>query len=516
MTPAMSSSLSTFGFGVYSTLGGALIAACAVLGFLLLRCVWKAYQLRHFPGPKPSSVLFGHSLETQGIMYKSMDTYPEPFLSWMNQYGGAIYLRESLTPTLLITDPVACQHLLVQNASNYPRQSFFQAYFEDTFFGPNVSTTNGAQHDMYKSLLMPLFSAKNVKAHVEIFEAHAQRCCDTVLTKFCKTKTAVDMKEVLAKLLLSTLGVSLLGCNVDEDPKTAKAFNDYLFVPRLGQFVSILVHTWYLYLPLPSLVQRQAARETLKQTLTAVMEKKQARLDAPRDLMDLVTPHLSKDETLAHAMMLLTGGHENGSTTLAWTFATLANHPKVVARIRHEYNSVLAKFGSLATDDAISHLTYTHAVVQETLRMHSPYLYRRVSVTGEQVPMAGGDAIYIPAGTSIRIQTAAMHRNPTYWTNPNAFVPERFMHGSAEWTADLALRGGKTHTSFYMPFGLGGMQCMASRYIMAEMKLVVATFIGRFNFDVASDADLAHRFNAFTIAPTKLKMNVHNVEACRM
>ncbi|KAF0719870.1 Aste57867_731 [Aphanomyces stellatus] len=129
--------------------------------------------------------------------------------------------------------------------------------------------------------------------------------------------------------------------------------------------------------------------------------------------------------------------------------------------------------------------------------------------------MSNGDSVFVAGGSSIRIQTAALHRNPLFWTSPNAFVPERFVEGSAEWNADLALRGWKVHTSFYMPFGMGGMQCLAYRCIMVQMEVIVATFVGRFDFKLAPDAQLKRRFNGFTMPPTKLSIDVRHMHASR-
>ncbi|KAF0719873.1 Aste57867_734 [Aphanomyces stellatus] len=217
-----------------------------------------------------------------------------------------------------------------------------------------------------------------------------------------------------------------------------------------------------------------------------------------KDLIEWMLLHLPPNEVLAHIMTLLIGGQENGSMALSWTFALLASHLDVVAKIRSEYNSIMRDYESLVHADAMSKIPFTHAVIQETLRLYSPALFRRICTTGEHVPTSNGDTLYPRA--------AAMHRNPIYWTNPHKFVPERSMDGTDEWNADLVLRGGKGHSSFYIPFGMGGMQCLAYRYIMVNMEVVVATFVGRLDFELAPDARLTRRFNGLTMSPSKLKM----------
>ncbi|CAK4241280.1 unnamed protein product, partial [Aphanomyces euteiches] len=55
-------------------------------------------------------------------------TLPEPFLSWTKKHGGALWLREFTIHSVLFTDPVALQHMLIANGNNYPRLPIARAY----------------------------------------------------------------------------------------------------------------------------------------------------------------------------------------------------------------------------------------------------------------------------------------------------------------------------------------------------------------------------------------------------
>ncbi|KAF0699560.1 Aste57867_9897 [Aphanomyces stellatus] len=104
---------------------------------------------------------------------------------------------------------------------------------------------------------------------------------------------------------------------------------------------------------------------------------------------------------------------------------------------------------------------------------------------------------------------AAIHRNPLYWTKPDEFLPERFIQDSTAWNADLVLRQGKPHTYFFLPFSEGAINCMCSRLAKAEMLLVVATVVGKFDFELAPTADLRHHFTGATLRPSKVDVTIH-------
>ncbi|KAF0720483.1 Aste57867_276 [Aphanomyces stellatus] len=487
----------------------------AAASSVLVAALWKLFLLRHIPGPQSTSWLFGHALETLGVLWHNIDVYPEPYVSWMLQFGGVFRIREGLTPVVVVTDPKAMYHVLARNNHNYHRDFVVQAHYDDVLFGANLITTSGPGHDRLKKHEMPPMSASRVKSYVGIFERHALRCCDSVLAHASKAKTSVDMKLELAQFMLEVLGAAIFSFDFVEHPVTATTFQDYLFRTTVVDLIGVALCPTYLHWPLRRHARRHAARQLLHDTFTIAIQAKKKQCgcqpttnaDEPRDILDTMLPHLTSDEALAETMVILSGGLENTSTALAWGFASLASHPNVVSKIRAEYEAHMAKHGSLAGHE----LKYTTAVVQEILRLYPSTMLRRVSAKCDNIPMTDGSTVFIPEGTFITTQTAAMHRLPQYWTDPNDFVPERFVEDSPEWQEDLALRGGKAHASVYLPFAVGGMQCLGFRFAPAAMQVVVATIVGRFDFELAGDADLRRKLNVLTMPPTKLTMTLKAV-----
>ncbi|KAH9111120.1 hypothetical protein AeMF1_014288, partial [Aphanomyces euteiches] len=111
-------------------------------------------------------------------------------------------------------------------------------------------------------------------------------------------------------------------------------------------------------------------------------------------------------------------------------------------------------------------------------------------------------------GSIIEIYMVAMHRHPKYWANPEAFIPERFLEGTPEWNADLALRDGKPHAYYFLPFSVGSKSCIGQRFSLLEMQLFVAMFVGQFDFKLGQDADTTVSYALATITPVRLTTHV--------
>ena len=81
----------------------------------------------------------------------------------------------------------------------------------------------------------------------------------------------------------------------------------------------------------------------------------------------------------------------------------------------------------------------------------------------------GGRAL--PAGAFVGAATTLVHMDPELYPEPGKFNPERFLGrgpGAAE----------------YFPFGGGARRCLGATLAMAEMKIVLATLLREFSFQV--------------------------------
>ena len=77
-----------------------------------------------------------------------------------------------------------------------------------------------------------------------------------------------------------------------------------------------------------------------------------------------------------------------------------------------------------------------------------------------------------------------MHYDPKYFSDPEAFMPERFMPTQHP---DLAAR---QHLKAFNPFGFGPRVCVAYKFAMQEAILALITLYSRFSFTLKEGYEL--------------------------
>ena len=143
----------------------------------------------------------------------------------------------------------------------------------------------------------------------------------------------------------------------------------------------------------------------------------------------------------------------------------LAQHPAAEAKLHAELDHVLA--GRLPRSEDFVKLPFTRAIIEESMRLHSPlYLLIRGALADDVVC---GKRIH--KGGVVVLSPPVLHRNPLYWERPDDFVPERWFDAEAE---------RKRPRFAWVPFGGGPRQCIGNSFAMMEAVLILATLAQRF------------------------------------
>ncbi|XP_016940339.3 probable cytochrome P450 6u1 [Drosophila suzukii] len=168
---------------------------------------------------------------------------------------------------------------------------------------------------------------------------------------------------------------------------------------------------------------------------------------------------LGDAEIAAQAFGFLLAGLGPLNATLGFCLYELARHPELQDRARREIKKTLDRHGGQVTPEFLRDLRFTKQVLNETLRLHTPHPFLLRRATKEfELP---GSVFVIARGNNVLIPTAAIHRDPEIYPEPERFDPDRF-----EEEAKLS----RPQASF-LPFGDGLRGCIAARF--AEQQLLV-------------------------------------------
>ncbi|KRT84524.1 cytochrome P450, partial [Oryctes borbonicus] len=118
----------------------------------------------------------------------------------------------------------------------------------------------------------------------------------------------------------------------------------------------------------------------------------------------------------------------------------------------------------------LAKMNYLQAVIQETMRLYPPVPYLTRKLTEDMKY----DGMILKKGLTVVMINYEIHKNPKYYTEPNKFMPERFL---SEKTSDA-------HMFSYIPFAAGPRSCIGNRYAMLSMKTFLSKLL--LNYEIIS------------------------------
>lgn len=89
----------------------------------------------------------------------------------------------------------------------------------------------------------------------------------------------------------------------------------------------------------------------------------------------------------------------------------------------------------------------------------------------------------LPPGTIVATQGWSVHRDPSVFTLPDTFMPDRWLESSSP---DYCKQLAKMQQHF-MPFGLGSRVCVGQNLAMIVLRVAVAAIVR--NFDILAPAE---------------------------
>lgn len=194
---------------------------------------------------------------------------------------------------------------------------------------------------------------------------------------------------------------------------------------------------------------------------------------------------LSDADIVAILWEMIFRGTDSVAILLEWILAELVLHPEIQQKLAFEINNVVG--ADKVCDADIARLPYLQAVVFETLRLHPPgplLSWARLAIHDTEI--AGH---HIPAGTTAMVNMWAISHDPSIWSDPLAFTPERFL-GSTGAGPNFDIRGSDLRLA---PFGAGRRVCPGRALGLATVNLWLARLVQQFVFtpDPAHVVDLS-------------------------
>lgn len=209
-----------------------------------------------------------------------------------------------------------------------------------------------------------------------------------------------------------------------------------------------------------------------------------------------------KATVIADSALAIIAGSDTTASVFSNMVYCLLKNPHAYKRLRAEVDEFYPPEENSLDPKHHSKMPYLEAVINETLRLYP------VVPSGSQrapEPGTGGTLMgthYIPENTSVRVHFWSVHRDPRNFSQPESFLPERWLaaegleappaglSGAPPGADSAAARGTFVHNAnAYMPFSFGPWNCVGKALALLELRCVATHMMQRLDVRFADGWD---------------------------
>jgi cytochrome P450 len=376
----------------------------------------------------------------------------------MAAYHGTYRVHLGRRRFIVTQDPAFIEHVLKKNHRNYFK-SDIQTDALGRFLGSGLLTSNGDFWLRQRRLIQPGFHLEKIRGLYEIMQR-------TVLKFLSALEPGeVDVYPLMNRLAFDIVMNTLFNVAI---PETLRV--------ELGRFIADtqdfvmrdLRHphlSWWFRLS-GELKENHLKARRAREIIAGIVQERRPSVGIHGDLLDMLLQAryedtgepMREEQLIDEILVLIIAGHETTANALSWILFLLANNPA-------ERSTLRARTKDLGLLDTTTD-AYLRAVINEGLRLYPPaYISDRVALNDDTF-----NGYTFPAGTIIILFYYGLHRDSRHWSEPERFLPARFLGTSP-----------REQGNVFFPFGSGPRLCIGNNFAMAEMAIFLQPFIGQFD-----------------------------------
>ncbi|KAF3921535.1 hypothetical protein AA313_de0201857 [Arthrobotrys entomopaga] len=493
----------------------AYIPAGYIFVYMPLRFIYRLYfdPLSNIPGPKlPLISDFATQLFT--LITGQQETFVYQVREWHERYGPII----RVSSTEVHINDIDSFNTIFKVGTKFGKS---QRYYDSpTSTGQSLIDLRDfhAVH-LRRSALQPYFSKNTVRK----LEGLIQSKVDLFLNR---------LTENLGSTVNLSRGFRCVTADIITTYSYEKCFNALhhpTFSPDWMIAFEDLIHTANLIVTLPRLVagiewlfenvisknlamlispNLAHSKEFEHHCKDAVFDQKKRWLAGERNMVTVFEQLFQDDEKkgrkaatdgqlTGEAFLMVAAGMDTTGHALTIAAYNLIKYPEVEKKLLQELRTVMPELRSEVTEEVVQSLPFLHACIKESLR----FSLGVAQPLARDVPVATGATILghqLPPGTITMNSNYIYHMNPKVFPNPEKWDPERWF-----------VEDTKEMENYFMPFSRGARICIGLNLAWAELSLVLAKVVRR--FELAYAEDFKHEnmeWGAFFIPATKGMLTV--------
>lgn len=384
------------------------------------------------------------------------------------KYGHRILLNFFGRDVFIISHPEDVLHVLKTNNSGYTKGRTTKAL--RSFLGSGLITNDGDSWRKQHRLIRPIMNLKSV---YEI----APRILSTSLEfipeieKQSEINAFREMNRLTWRIVLKTLFSQEITTEMDD---WLGDILDLMQIVTTKTRSSIPIPFW---VPTKNHVRMKMIIEKFDHHVYGIIKERRAG-QKKHDLLQLLidaqeegTAQMTDREIRDEIMTFMMAGHETITNSMTWTLMELAKNASYKEKIKDEAEI----FFKNKSFEELNAMPWHGAVIDEVMRLWPPvWVFMRQSEGADQI----GD-LKIPPKTNVVLAPFLSHRAKDLWERPNEFWPERFLPEAKK----------KIVPGSFYPYGLGPRACIGAYFAGMEAKIILATLIHHFDWDIKAIED---------------------------
>jgi len=459
-------------------------------------------EIGELPGP-PGLPLIGNLLQIdKPHIHRQVER-------WSEQFGPYFRIRLGLRQILVVADHGAIGALLRDRPEGFRRTQRLYQITREMGLPPGVFGAEGEAWRRQRKMVMAGFDPRHLRAY---FPSLVKVCArlERRWRGAASRATAIDLQRDLMRFTVDAISGLAFGADVntlESDDEVIQRHLDKIFPALFARMLAPLpTWRWWKSAADRDLDRSVAAVSAAIDGFVAAARQRLAadaeRRAAPHNLLEAMVvaaddpgSGITEREVAGNVMTMLLAGEDTTANTLAWAIWLLTRHPAALARARAEIDAIGA--AAAWTPERLAELRYVEACANETMRLKPVAPFLMLQALRETTV---GD-IRVPAETLIWTNLRHDSVREDFFSRAAEFDPERWLHGEAR-----ALSVNR----IAMPFGAGPRVCPGRQLAMLEIKMALATLLGRFEIDSVSAADSGEpdELMSFTMTPSPLTMRL--------
>ena len=476
------------------------VTMCCISLWLWYRHYYQPYivlkRLIGLPGPQPE-MLFGNS---RALVKKAWVEWTK---QWNEQYGPTYLYFVGIQPVIYTEDPKIVHSVLINKASSFIERLGMPFVFDEKSDGKEVNSLFGANRHEWRRMhriFSPLFTSKKVMQMGPLVEI----CCTRMMKRLDKElhdNDTIDVYELFGDFTLEAILTIAFGRDLDSQSNEGKHLVDCLRkltdtgnaedngLGNVGMITTLSHARWTISLFRALMKKTPIAKSWnyLNDVARMIVDERSLvnsnRADLLQGMIRLMnneangdTRALNKAEVILNSRIFILGGFGTTRNAISTACYHLAADLKMQEKAFDEIKNYFDKNPNANLYEAIESFPYIEMIVLEALRHHPPIK----TITRHCVETCSiSDTLIVPVGTDISIPSKSMNFNSEYWSNPNAFDPERFDPSNNVNSAEG-----------FLSFGAGPRSCIGKRLGLLDAKMGLVSILKMYKLSLADSTNV--------------------------